>query len=87
MEIIKNDFCHLIEIYHHEESAQNGLIVLIISLAVEVVSYFKFKKILSYLQVLVLAGLVYFLAETSHEGAMLVYERGAAVEVNKTDCP
>jgi uncharacterized membrane protein len=87
MEIIKNDFCHLIEIYKHEESAQNGLIVLIIALGIEVGSYFKFKKVLSWVQVLILIILVYVLADTSHQGAMLVYERGAAVKTYKPDCP
>lgn len=86
MEIVKNNFCHLIEIYRHEETAQNGLIVLIIALAIEVGSYFKFQKILSWVQLLVLATLVYVIAETSHQGAMLVYKRGAAVEIYKADC-
>ena len=82
MEIIKYNFCHLIEINQHEESAQNGLILLIAILAVDVAGYFKFKNILQYLKLILFCVFVFILADTSHKGAMLVYERGAAVNTD-----
>lgn len=80
---IKSDFCDLHEVYKHEEVAYYALYCFLVVLALEAVSELKSK-----LKMILQAGTILFLIlgnfylfETAHLGAKLVYDMGAAVKV------
>lgn len=80
---IKNEFCDLFQIYKHEEIAYYALYCFLVVLGLEAVSELK-TKLKSILQIGVIIFLFignYFLFETAHSGATLVYDLGAAVKV------
>jgi len=84
LEIIKPNFCHLLDVYRHDDSAHDALIALIIVLFCDASFYIeklqRFKKIVKVLMLLVSFTLSALIARTAHQGAMLVYEKGAAVK-------
>jgi uncharacterized membrane protein len=82
-EIIKSNFCESYLIPKHEELGYYALYFFIGSLIFESLSeVFKDKKIIcNSIILLTLIGGNYFLFQTAHLGAKLVYEKGAAVNV------
>lgn len=91
LEIIKNDFCDLKSIYAHEEMAKQSLIFIILSLILEGVGQIekikiKMEKPLMTLTVLILIAGNFLILKTAHSGAMLVYDKGAAVLSSPQAC-
>jgi uncharacterized membrane protein len=84
---IKSTFCYLGEIYQHEQSAEYGLIALIITLLLDISWHLvdkakknKIKKLINHLVSISSLLVLYWVVDTAHLGAMLVYERGAGVK-------
>lgn len=87
---IKSEFCHLVEIYAHEQTAEYALIALIISLVLDIIARVyptdMAQKLCAHGMTVSLFVVLYFLIQTAHQGAMLVYERGAAVKTAVSTC-
>ena len=90
LEIIKPNFCHILDVYAHDNSAHDALIVLIMALVGDLLLYLKalskYKKFVKGILLITLFVLSGLIVRTSHQGAMLVYEKGAAV-TNATCTP
>lgn len=77
-EAIKSQFSYLFKITHHEELAQKGLIFLVFVSLFEILMHLKsiekYQKIFFVLQWLLLSIVFYYLFQTAHSGASLVYD-------------
>jgi uncharacterized membrane protein len=84
LDIVKNDLINITAAYRHEDLAHNTLIVFIIAIVLDTlisVKKFSFRQMYM-IQVTLFLSIVlgnYFLFQTAHLGADLVYEQGAGV--------
>lgn len=83
-EIIKPNFCHLLDVYTHDSSAHDALYILILVIALDANFYNKklekLKKPLSAFLMVTTLLLAFLIGKTAHQGAMLVYDKGAGVK-------
>lgn len=85
---VSSTVCQLNKVYHHEEQAYFMLYSSLVLLALEVLIFMKKEIKEAFLvlpQILVGFVLLFFVYQTGHSGAELVYEYGTAVK-NAT-CP
>ncbi|MFT6631812.1 MAG: putative membrane protein [Bacteriovoracaceae bacterium] len=84
-DIVKNDLSNITTAYRHEDLAHNTLIVFIIAIVLDTlvsVREFSFKQMFT-IQVCLFFTIAlgnYYLFQTAHLGADLVYEQGAGVK-------
>lgn len=86
LDIVKNDLCQIASAYQHEQMAETGLYLLILTVIIEILTRLEpVKKHKASKALPVIFGIMLFIntlnvARTSHSGGELVYEQGAAVK-------
>lgn len=88
LDIVKNDLSNITTAYRHEDLSHNTLIVFIIAIVIDtLIGMKKLEKTQKLIFELVLLLTIflgnYFLFQTAHLGADLVYEQGAGVKAFK----
>ena len=80
-DVIKENLCDITPVYRHEELGETCLIIFLFTMAVEISAIFKseWSKYTQYLVLILTFYGVFLLFKTSHLGAELVFEQGAAV--------
>ncbi|EQC48438.1 hypothetical protein M899_1861 [Bacteriovorax sp. BSW11_IV] len=77
---VKKNLCQIGHVYSHEEYAYTTLVIFLVSHLSYIIFEVKHNLLLLYSATVISFAGTYYLIQTGHSGAMLVYEQGAAVK-------